>query len=159
MGVNPSYIPDDDRMLERGKLEKTLFYDSQYRRTNTPKYFQELEKFADKIGYPYSHINLLYVRENNRNALLNLNKDFIREQLELTYDTIMQINPTVIVLFSEYAQRLSLGKDRWVDPDIKINGTYCLRGTSIPIFFSEDIMEMTCQSRETLICAICQRIN
>ena len=159
VGVNPSYIPDDDRMLERGRLEKTLYYESQYRRPNTPKYFQELEMFADKIGYPYSHINLLYARENNRNALLNLNKDFIREQLELTYDTIMQINPAVIVLFSEYAQRLILGKDRWVDPDTKINGAYCLRGTSIPVFFSEDIMEMTCQSRETLISAIRQRIN
>lgn len=159
VGVNPSYNPDDDQMLERGKLEKTLYYESQYRRLNTPKYFEELEKFADKIGYPYSHINLLYARENNRDALLNLNKNFIREQLELTYDTILQINPAVIVLFSEYAQRLILGKGRWVDPDIKINGTYCLRGTSIPVFFSEDIMEMTCQSCETLICAIRQRIN
>lgn len=158
VGVNPSYVPEDDNILRKTKNGKALYYGNQYRMNNAPVYFKELEKLSDKIGLPYTHINLLYARENDRDKLLHENIDFIREQLELTYETILQINPAVIVFFSGYARKLIFGKERWIDPNSEFNGSYHLRGTFIPAFFSDDIMEMTPQSRENLIIAVRQTI-
>ena len=140
------------------KKGTALLYNSLYKRPGAPLYFKELEKIADRVGYPYTHINLLYARENNREALLNTNSDFIREQLELTYDTIRRLSPVAIVFFSEYCYQLIFGKNRWIDPHSETHGHYILRGTSIPVFFSEDIMDMNYQSRERLIRAIRQAI-
>lgn len=151
VGVNPSYIPEDDNNLTESGNRQSLFYTSQYGAANASAYFKELEKFADMAGYPYSHINLLYARENNRDLLLNTDEGFIREQLELTYDTILQLNPVAIVFFSEYCRQLIYGHDRWVAPDSESNGHYTLRGTLIPVFFTEDIMAMSRSSRESLV--------
>lgn len=158
VGINPSYTPDDDNTMITSKKGTALLYNSLYKRPGAPLYFKELEKIADRVGYPYTHINLLYARENNREALLNTNSDFIREQLELTYDTIRRLSPVVIVFFSEYCYQLIFGKNRWIDPHSETHGHYILRGTSIPVFFSEDIMDMNYQSRERLIRAIRQAI-
>ncbi|WP_272960752.1 hypothetical protein [Barnesiella viscericola] len=158
VGINPSYTPDDDNTMITSKKGTALLYNSLYKRPGAPLYFKELEKIADRVGYPYTHINLLYARENNREALLNTNSDFIREQLELTYDTIRRLSPVAIVFFSEYCYQLIFGKNRWIDPHSETHGHYILRGTSIPVFFSEDIMDMNYQSRERLIRAIRQAI-
>lgn len=158
VGVNPSYTPDDDNTMITSKKGTALLYNSLYKRPGAPLYFKELEKVADRIGYPYTHINLLYARENNREALLNTNSDFIREQLELTYDTILRLNPVAIVFFSKYCYQLIFGENRWIDPHSETHGHYILRGTSIPVFFSDDIMDMNYQSRERLIRAIRQAI-
>lgn len=158
VGINPSYTPDDDNTMMSSKNRNALLYKSQYKRPGAPVYFKELEKVANRVGYPYTHINLLYTRENNRETLLNANSDFIREQLELTYDTILKLSPLAIVFFSKYCHQLIFGKDRWIDPHSETHGHYILRGTSIPVFFSEDIMDMSYQSRENLIRAIRQTI-
>ena len=43
------------------------------------------------------------MRENDRDKMLKSDENFIREQLELTYETIRKINPLVIVFFTDYA--------------------------------------------------------
>lgn len=158
VGINPSYTPDDDNTMITSKKGTALLYNSLYKRPEAPLYFKELEKVADRVGCPYTHINLLYARENNREALLNTNSDFIREQLELTYDTIRRLSPVAIVLFSKYCYQLIFGENRWIDPHSETHGHYILRGTSIPVFFSDDIMDMNYQSQERLIQAIRQAI-
>ena len=42
-------------------------------------------------------------------------ENFIREQLELTYETIRK-STLVIVFFTDYCRYLIFGADRWIDP-------------------------------------------
>ena len=151
VGVNPSYNSSDDAVFISSSDNQSLMYGSFYQRDDAPDYFKYLEEFALMVGKGYTHINLLYARENNRDTLLKCNSDFIREQLELTYDTIIKINPIVILFFSDYCRNMIYGADRWVDPSSEKDGYYILRGTSIPIFFTDDITAIDDASRMSLI--------
>lgn len=151
IGVNPSYNPNDDELFIPSLDNQSLMYGSFYQRDDAPEYFKSLEEFASILGKGYTHINLLYARENNRDLLLSCNSDFIREQLELTYDTIVKVNPLVIIFFSDYCRDLIFGADRWVDPQTEMDGHYILRGTNIPIYFSDDITAIDDAQRMTLL--------
>jgi hypothetical protein len=122
--------------------DKSLMYGSLYQLPDAPSYFKSLEIFAEKAGKPYSHINLLYARENDRDLLLGCDHNFIREQLELTYETIKKINPVAIVFFTDYCKDLIFGADRWVNPASELRESYILNGTNIPVFFTDDITTM-----------------
>jgi hypothetical protein len=139
VGVNPSYNPGDDNVFISSTDNQSLMYGSFYQRDDAPEYFKYLEEFASMLGKGYTHINLLYARENDRDKLLRSNSEFIREQLELTYDTIIKVNPVTIIFFSDYCKDMIFGADRWVDPQTEKDGHYILRGTNIPIYFSDDI--------------------
>lgn len=151
VGVNPSYDPIDDQIFIASSDQHSLMYGSFFDYDDAPQYFKTLEEFASNADKAYTHINLLYARENNREILLSLNHDFIREQLELSYETITKIAPVAIVFFSDYCKNLIFGADRWVDPKTETNGHYLLRGTNIPIFFSDDITVMDQSSRNSLL--------
>jgi len=151
VGVNPSFAEEDDNVLIESNDKKSLLYGSYYQREDAPIYFKALETFASQCGYPYTQINLLYARENDRNLLLKSNSNFIREQLELTYETIININPIAIVFFTDYCKQLIFGKDRWVNPDNLKNGAFILNGTQIPIFFSEDVTTINALQQQELI--------
>lgn len=151
VGVNPSYNPEDDNVFISSIDNQSLMYGSFYQRDDAPDYFKYLEEFASMLGKGYTHINLLYARENDRDMLLRSNSDFIREQLELTYDTIVKVNPVTIIFFSDYCKDMIFGADRWVDPNTEKDGHYILRGTSIPIYFSDDITAIDDAQRMALI--------
>lgn len=70
---------------------------------------------------------------------MQTNSDFIREQLELTYETIVKIQPVAIFFFGTITRDLIFGADRWVNPDTEKDGHFILNGTNIPVFFTEDI--------------------
>lgn len=142
VGVNPSYNPDDDEILISSNDHNSLMYGSFYQRADAPEYFKSLEQFASWIGKGYTHMNLLYAREDNREALIYSNGDFIREQLELSYETIIKIQPCAIIFFTDYCKDMIFGAERWVDPSTEDNGHYLLRGTTIPIYFSDDVTIM-----------------
>lgn len=139
VGINPSYEPADDDVFLKSDDEKSLLYGSLYQRDDAPDYFKSLESFSDSIEKGYSHTNLLYARENDRDLLLQTNSDFIREQLELTYETIVKIQPVAIFFFGTITRDLIFGADRWVNPDTEKDGHFILNGTNIPVFFTEDI--------------------
>lgn len=144
VGVNPSYCGEEEKMFIHSEDNNSLLYGSFYQRQDAPEYFKKLEQFAAQLNHSYSHINLLYVAENDRNKLLKMDSEFIREQLELTYDTIIKIHPVAIVFFTKYCKKLIMGEDRWVNP-IFIPGEmdcFKLKGTDIPVFFEEDITEL-----------------
>lgn len=152
VGVNPSYNPADDSTLIPSQDNSSLMYGSFYKLSNAPDYFKSLEEFAAKAaGKAYTHINLLYARANDRDALLRCNSDFIREQLELTYNTILKIQPAVIIFFSDYCKDLIFGADRWIDPNTECDGHYTLRGTRFPAFFTDDVTVMDNPSKTALI--------
>lgn len=151
IGVNPSYNPDDDDVFIQSDDHLSLMYGSFYQREDAPEYFKILEEFASMLGKGYTHINLLYARENDRDALMHSNSDFIREQLELTYETIIKIKPVAVIFFSDYCRDMIFGADRWVDPISEKEGHYILRGTSIPIFFSDDITAISDTKRMSLM--------
>lgn len=152
VGVNPSYNPADDSTLIPSQDNSSLMYGSFYKLNNAPDYFKSLEEFAaTAAGKAYTHINLLYARANDRDALLHCNSDFIREQLELTYNTILKIQPAVIIFFSDYCKDLIFGADRWIDPNTEYDGHYTLRGTRFPAFFTDDVTVMDNPSKMALI--------
>lgn len=151
VGVNPSYNPSDDDVFIPSTDNQSLMYGSFYQRDDAPDYFKCLEEFASMMGKGYTHINLLYARENNRDLLLSCNNDFIREQLELTYDTIVKVNPLAIIFFSDYCREMIFGADRWVDPKTEKDGHFILRGTNIPIYFSDDITAIDDAQRMALL--------
>lgn len=126
-------------------------YGSFYQRQDSPDYFKGLEFFADRLNKGYTQINLLYARENDRDSLLKTDHNFIREQLELTYDTILKIKPIAIFFFSDYCKDLIFGADRWVNPNSETKGSYILNGTNFPVFFTNDITTMTATEQIELI--------
>lgn len=77
--------------------------------------------------------------------------NFIREQLELTYETILKLKPVAIFFFSDYCKNLIFGADRWVNPNSESNGSYILNGTNFPVFFTNDITSMTAIEQIELI--------
>lgn len=158
VGVNPSYNPNDDNIFVHSSDNKTLMYGSLYQLPDAPEYFKLLERFAEKAGKAYSHINLLYARENDRDSLLTCDHNFIREQLELTYDTIKKINPVAIIFFTDYCKDLIFA--HWVtERNSKGASGYMLNGTDIPVFFSDDITTMDENSQFHLIQKIKLFIN
>lgn len=151
VGVNPSYSPEDDSTLIPSMDKKSLMYGSFYQLSEAPGYFKKLEKFASDAGKAYTHINLLYAREDNRDFLIHSNAEFIREQLELSYDTILKLNPVAIIFFSDYCQELIFGADRWVNPTSEVNDRFTLKNTNIPVFFTDDITVLPTIAREQLL--------
>lgn len=139
VGVNPDYSADDDNKFLKNEDGKSLLYGSFYGRDDAPGYFKALELFASHFGKTYTQMNLLYVRENNRDELMKVDSNFIREQLELSYDTLVKIQPKAVIFFTTYCKNLIFGKGRWVDHETFSDGHYILNGTSIPVFFSEDV--------------------
>ena len=159
VGVNPSYSPDDDQRFIESSNKHSLLYGSFYQRDDAPPYFKALESFAGRCGKSYAHMNLLYVRENDRDALMKVNPDFIREQLELTYDTIALLKPKAILFFTDYCKNLIFGKGRWVNPETFNNGHYILNGTDIPVIFCEDITSMSGSSLDNLADVVRNSLN
>lgn len=156
VGVNPSYNPNDDNVFVHSADNKTLMYGSLYQLSDAPKYFKSLEQFAAKAGRAYSHINLLYARENDRDLLVHCDHNFIREQLELTYDTILKINPVAIIFFTDYCKDLIFA--HWVDSNNSRAGSYILNGTHYPVFFTADITLLDETEKRSLIQKIQQFI-
>lgn len=159
IGINPSYNPKDDNLFIKGENNNSLMYGSLYQLPDAPEYFKNLEAFAYKIGKAYTHINLLYARENDRELLMQCDPNFIREQLELTYETIIKINPVAIIFFSDYCKELVFGADRWINPNTEIDGSYILNGTNYPVFFSDDVTLMDEEEQMTFIQKIKSRIQ
>lgn len=139
VGINPSFNSSDDNVFVKSDNGDSLLYGSFFQRDDAPKYFKELESFAGRFNKGYTHINLLYARENDRDYLLSSDHNFIREQLELTYEVIKKIEPAAIILFTDYCRDLVFGKDRWIDPDNTSDNHYVLNGTNFPVFFTDDI--------------------
>lgn len=159
VGINPSYNPSDDSTFVRSNDENSLMYGSFYQLPDAPAYFKALEFFANKVNKGYTHINLLYAREDNRDLLLSTDHNFIREQLELTYETILKIKPVAIFFFSDYCKDLIFGTDRWVNPNSESNGSYILNGTDYPVFFTNDITSMTAMEQIELISKLQKLLN
>lgn len=151
IGINPSFNPIDDKVMPQTNSSSALYYGSSYRDPKAPTYFKNLEYFADQCGLPYTQINLLYARENDRNLLLQSNPNFIREQLELTYKLIGIIKPKVILFFTSLCKDLIYGADRWVNPRSNKDGVYTLNGTNIPVIFCEDITTLDTVEQRNLI--------
>ncbi|MDE7396474.1 MAG: hypothetical protein K2M98_01970, partial [Muribaculum sp.] len=150
VGVNPSYNESDDEVLISADDRRSLLYGSFYKRSDAPEYFRILEEFASESGLAYSQMNLLYLRENDRNIIAQLDSEFIREQLELTYDTIQCLRPRAIIFMSDWCRQLIDGPGRWVDSKKGQLDNLTLNGTKIPVFFSDDISILNNEEKNAL---------
>lgn len=57
----------------------------------------------------------------------------------------------VIIFFTDYCRYLIFGADRWIDPVTEVDDHYILRGTDIPVLFSDDITILNASERKELI--------
>lgn len=141
-----SLNPTDEELsgleLLRSPSGKNLSYPFYDHQPLINDFIEKQRQFAMNLFLTCCHINLLYAHENDRNKLVQSNSDFIREQLELTYESIRMMKPKMIVFLSDYCRTLVYGTDRWTRPSKK--GIYdVLHGTEIPVIFTDDITNVS----------------
>lgn len=141
-----SLNPTDEELsgveLLRSPSGKNLYYPSYDQPSPINEFVERQRQFALNLGLNHGHLNLLYAHENDRNKLVHANPDFIREQLEVTYESIRMMEPKVIVFLSDYCHNLVYGTDRWTRPSTK--GNYdVLNGTEIPVLFIDDLTKIS----------------
>ena len=100
VGLNPSFTKGDD----------TPYTLSQDNRGGHP-YFATISRMAERIGMPWSHLDLLCIRETDQRRiriLLRSDKGctFIQKQIDITLRMINALNPAAIVICNALACRL-----------------------------------------------------
>lgn len=144
VGVNPSYKSDSKGITK-------VPFENYYVNTedNLHPYFKKFSKISQDVKIPWTHLDLLFVRETSQNNIKSLEKgkdgkDLIDKQLKISKEIIELANPKIIVVNNTYAKYL-LESDKFSTPKFeyifdKELGTYIiispnsLKGT--PIFFT-----------------------
>ena len=134
IGINPSFS---------GNLEnKSHFYDNE-QDGKIYSYFKKFQEISKRADTPWSHIDLLYLRETNQKKIIeifsNVNgKEFIYKQLKLSKKIIEKSRPKIIVVSNSFARHL-LHLDFQFEFDENI-GTHKIVEhqtlASIPVFFT-----------------------
>ncbi|GET31572.1 hypothetical protein PbJCM13498_04350 [Prolixibacter bellariivorans] len=153
IGINPSVSKNDRVKLIEEKEKRVGFYFLEHR--DNHKYFAKFTEIAEKTDLPWSHLDLLYIRETEQNKIKSLLKtddgiQFIYRQLMVSKSVIDKlISKTELVVFvvNNTLAREFLGKDRpnhyddaqehWMNYRFVWNdelGTYTCNGH--PFFFT-----------------------
>lgn len=137
IGINPSY---NDKTGPDGYR----YYDTNF--IASYPYFKEFSNVSHKIGAPWSHLDIVFIRETNQKIIQNLNKDetpifwnFLQKQYTISKEIITYSKPIAIVICNAFASE-------WIRKDESIRkefdnelGTYRIIGSKldgIPLFFS-----------------------
>ena len=109
IGLNPSYRKNDQDFKES-------FWDPG--QSCTDRYFKPFVKISQYCdNTPWSHLDLLPIRETNQKEFEKLEKhhlNFIWENLMISKEILEAHKPRVIVVTNTLARKY-LGKDRWID--------------------------------------------
>lgn len=103
IGINPSVIDSN--------IEERTFYSNLH--GDTHKYFKKFIEIHQEIGIPWTHIDLLYMRETNQKAIVELceNKydrtgyDFAKAQYLISKEIIELARPRIIIVNNTYARK------------------------------------------------------
>lgn len=141
VGINPSYSEADKDLI---------YYDGT---EGSHPYFKRFKELAKSANIPWSHLDMLFVRETEQKALDKLLQkdkgvDFVWQQLQLAQRLLDAAQPAAIVVCNTKARQF-LGLDKgedgsnaWLDLKARTGGmawddtlgTYRYRG--VPTFFS-----------------------
>ncbi len=66
MGLNPSVSKNERSRLENADPTVPVFYDLKGDVVNEYRYFNKFYDFADKVGVPWEHIDLFYLKETQQ---------------------------------------------------------------------------------------------
>jgi hypothetical protein len=134
VGINPSFS---------GKLEhKSHFYNNE-QNGKIYSYFKKFQDISNKLNIPWSHIDLLYLRETNQKSIVDIfsteiGKIFIYKQLEISKKIIEKVQPRVIIVSNSFARHL-LNIDFRFEFDDKIGTHKVIEHptlNNVPVFFT-----------------------
>lgn len=172
IGLNPSRKPEETTPFENP------FYSLYQQGNSNKKFFKIFEDIGIAANLVWSHLDLLVVREQKQEIILNLLKDdsgrdFLFRQLMISKQIIEAINPRIIVVANTLA-RLLMGKMQndnknvWIGYNFEFDEDF---GTDIivsdcpvkgvPVFFTSMLGEqraLDLGSRQRLIWHI-KRVN
>jgi len=107
IGLNPSFT--------KGATNGSFFYDSTQAKA---AYFKKFNEIAEEVGLPWSHLDLLTVRETKQKKVEKLPPEFINAHLKISKGILERSKPIVIVVENSLA-RTYFGKG-----NINGNGMY-----------------------------------
>ena len=144
IGINPSYDGNHGNS----------YYDNHQEEAKVHKYFRKFQDISQKIEIPWTHFDLLFVRETQQSEIEKMysNKnglDFIVKQLEISKEVIELAKPRVIIVNNTLARKyLGFEKDKdkneniWMDFDFEFDpkiGTHIITKGKLkntPVFFT-----------------------
>jgi hypothetical protein len=108
IGLNPSFTKGSE-----SKKSKTPFYE--LAETGNYRYFTKFERLSKELGEPWTHIDMLALRETKQSKVKALiqqenGTDFILENLNLSKRILDIVEPKIIVVQNSLA-RTFLGRD------------------------------------------------
>lgn len=137
IGLNPLYT----------KVDGNLYY--QVNQKENHAYFKKYNDISKEVGLPWTHTDLLFMRETNQRTAIEVCKgiiglDFMSRQLAISKEIIETAKPLILVVSSNFAREIlsrdglsskkfefefddEIGTDRIVNNEI-------LEGT--PVFFT-----------------------
>lgn len=143
IGINPSF----------GGEVGNFFYDND-QQGKVHKYFRKFQDISAKVELPWSHFDLLFVKETQQSKIEEICSekngiDFIVRQLEISKRVIELAQPIMIVVNNTLARKfLGFNKDKaknqdiWLDYDFEFDnniGTYIIKSgplENVPVFFT-----------------------
>ena len=135
IGINPSFS---------GKHLKneSHFYNND-QEGNIYSYFKKFQDISKKTESPWSHLDLLYLRETNQKNIERINHDqngkiFFKKQLELSKKIIEKTKPKIIVVSNSFARKL-ICLDFQIEFDENLGTNKIINNCALentPIFFT-----------------------
>ena len=111
IGINPSFNKGKGLLNNDFNNDNDGFYNNDDGHIDRNSYFKKFREISKEVNFDWAHTDLLFFRETNQkfvNQLLNLEigKEFIKKQLEISKQIIIQAKPKVIIVSNALARDL-----------------------------------------------------
>ena len=111
IGINPSFNKEKGLRNNDFNNDNDGFYNNDDGHIDRNSYFKKFREISKEVNSDWAHTDLLFFRETNQkfvNQLLNLEigKEFIKKQLEISKQIIIQAKPKVIIVSNALARDL-----------------------------------------------------
>lgn len=144
IGINPSYDNNPNRFFYN-------FHQSEYQ---IHPYFSKFQKISEQVDIPWTHFDLLFVRETKQSEIEKLytlpnGVEFISKQLEISKKVIELARPKIIIVNNTLARKyfgldknLEKNENIWMDFNFEFDdkiGTYLITDgilKNTPVFFT-----------------------
>ena len=115
LSLNPSLQPKDRVSARRGNYPDVPYPIVDWKKENAEyKFFKKFYTLGEKF-VPWTILDLLYERDSNqnnlekkynKNTILDQDKDFLLDQIKLTFKIFNSIKPKLVVVSNSFANKL-----------------------------------------------------
>lgn len=116
LSLNPSLTPSGNKDATVGYYPHPSYpiIDYKLKKANYP-FFQKFYDLGEKLDKPWTMLDLLYEREStqlelekkyNPKTISEIDKDFLLNQIGLTFEILMRIKPKVVVISNAGTERI-----------------------------------------------------